>query len=139
MNAQKNEVTQLKRYIADRVKRIRLRDTQYTQEQVAEELGIHVVTYGRLENGQATISLINALGLARLFGVSLDELVGYDKDNPELATNVMNDPSESYGAGLRPANIVFQIGDGKNSPEQERFLARLGKLLSESFPEEDQE
>lgn len=137
MSAKNSKVNPQIRYIADRIKKRRLRDTELTQEQVAEEIGIHSVTYSRIENAHAEMKISHAIALARLYEISLDELIGFDKDEPALTSHSrVMEPTEKYMAKARPANIIFQIGDGINSPEQERFLARLGKLLRDTFPDE---
>ncbi|MBR1983518.1 MAG: helix-turn-helix transcriptional regulator [Clostridia bacterium] len=52
------------------------RGKQWTQQDVANELGIRYQSYQAYELGKAYPSLKNFLKLAKLFDVSLDSLVG---------------------------------------------------------------
>jgi transcriptional regulator with XRE-family HTH domain len=122
--------------IADRIKKRRLRYTDVTQETIAEELGIHVTSYGRLENGGAELTITKAIDLARYYGITIDELVGYDKDSEEVRA-IVQEPGHGYGQPTS-ANITFQIGgEGDNSPEADRFLKRLGKFLIEDLSDDE--
>ena len=56
-----------------------LRKTQkLSQEQVAEAVGVSRQAVAKWENGEAVPDLTNAAALAKLFDVTLDELVEYD-------------------------------------------------------------
>jgi len=119
--------------IADRLKTRRLKHTDVTQESIAEELGIHVTSYGRLENGGAELTITKAIDLARFYGISLDELVGYSENSEDIPP-IVQDIASSYAK--RPINLTIQFGgDGENSPKAQRFLDRLGKMLLEDEEE----
>lgn len=49
-----------------------------SQEQVAEAIGVSRQAVAKWENGEAVPDLTNAAALARLFDVTLDELVEFD-------------------------------------------------------------
>ena len=65
------------------VLRRRLKDTQ---EQVAEKSGINSTYYGRVERGEANISLELLVSIADTLGVSLSELLDIEpeKDRAQL-------------------------------------------------------
>lgn len=59
----------------NRLKELR-REAGYTQEQMAEMMGVKTVTYGTWERGTAQISLAQALRVADILACSLDEIAG---------------------------------------------------------------
>ncbi len=50
-----------------------------SQEAVAEKLGVTRQAAAKWENGESTPDIVNCIGLAKLYGVSLDELVQYEE------------------------------------------------------------
>jgi len=128
MAKQKGIVSKEVLAIGDRLKVRRLRHSNATQELIAEELGMHAISYGRIENGLTELKITKAMALARYYGITIDELVGYEQSKENSVT--VQDPPSSYGEP--PVNITIQIGgSGENSPRAQRFLDRLGKLLLE--------
>lgn len=57
-----------------------------TQQQIADKLEINQKTYSNYENGRAEPSVQNLIKLAKLFGVSVDALVGNDASLLDLTT-----------------------------------------------------
>lgn len=55
-----------------------------SQQQVADSIGINQKTYSNYENGQSEPSIANLIKLAKLFGVSVDTLVGNDAEMLDL-------------------------------------------------------
>lgn len=51
---------------------------RYTQRYVADSIGVSQVYYSKMELGEKTISLANALRISRLFKISLDTLINSD-------------------------------------------------------------
>ena len=128
MAKRKHNIEKRNREIGDRLKLRRLRHTHVTQETLAEELGIHYVSYGRIENGQAELTITKAECLANYYGISLDELVGFSSDSDQIPPIVQE--GSPYYEKPKTANITIQVGgDGQNSPQADAFLKRLGKLL----------
>lgn len=134
MAKQKSKVTPQTSNIGSRIRSIRERE-KYTQESIAEELGMHVTTYGRIESGKNPLSIIAAMRLAELFRVTLDDLVGFDyKNNP--VPSLVRESAETYGRP-KSANIIIQIGgEGQNSPAAEALLQGLAKALREYDPDD---
>lgn len=56
------------------------RRLKYTQEQVAEKSGINSTYYGRVERGEANISLELLVSIASTLGVSLSELLDIEPE-----------------------------------------------------------
>lgn len=51
-----------------------------TQKEVAAELGYHTTTYARWEQELHEIKLVDAINIAKYYGVSLDYLAGLNED-----------------------------------------------------------
>ena len=64
--------------ISENIKRLR-RSKNVTQEQIAEMLGVSVTAVSKWERGETYPDITMLFPLARYFGVSLDELMGYDE------------------------------------------------------------
>ena len=57
-----------------------------SRKEVAESLNISVNAIEKYENGKAEPSIANLIKLAKLFGVSVDSLVGNDAEIIDLTT-----------------------------------------------------
>ena len=53
----------------------------YSQEQVAEKIGISRQAYAKWENGLTTPDIEKASQLARIYGISIDDLMESEKDD----------------------------------------------------------
>lgn len=59
-----------------------------TQKEVAAELGYHTTTYARWEQELHEIKLVDAINIAKYYGVSLDYLAGLkDEKSNEISIN----------------------------------------------------
>lgn len=65
----------------------------FTQQQVADVLGIDRTAYANYELGHTSPSIENLCKLARIFGVSLNELVDFFYDEDELRRKYSQDCS----------------------------------------------
>lgn len=63
--------------IADKIKDARTKK-EYTQEQVAESLGVSRQTISNWENGKSLPDIISIIKMSELYDISLDELVKGD-------------------------------------------------------------
>lgn len=114
------------RRIGDNLKKLRV-DRNLTQEAIADELEIHRQSYAKIENGQAELTIRKAVRLAEYYKLSLDKLIGRGSKDP---LSVVAEGAPNYNT-LKSANITFVLGgEGKNSPAAEKFLNRLGDLLT---------
>lgn len=50
------------------------------QHQVADAIGVSRATYANYESGRRSPGIAALIRLAKFYGISLDELVGYDKN-----------------------------------------------------------
>lgn len=58
------------------------RERGWTQEQLAEEMGVAAVTVSRWETGQRGMSVVTLANLADALGVSLGDLLDVERDLP---------------------------------------------------------
>lgn len=65
------------------LKKLRVRG-RYTQEEVAEKIGVSRQAVAKWENGETVPDIINCLALSELYGVTLDDLVNYFDDKEEI-------------------------------------------------------
>ena len=54
---------------------------KYSQEYVAEKIGVSRQAVAKWESGETTPDIVNCKALAELYDVSLDDLVNYNNDN----------------------------------------------------------
>lgn len=66
------------------LKRLRIQH-QYTQEQLAEQLGVSRQVIAKWEKGESTPDLDFCMKLAELYDVTLDNLVSYNEEDTGLA------------------------------------------------------
>ena len=52
---------------------------QYTQEEVAERIGVSRQAVAKWETGQSVPDILNCDALAKLYDVELDDLIHYDQ------------------------------------------------------------
>lgn len=75
--------------IAKRIKRYRT-DRNLTQQQVADSIGVSRVAVSKWESGNTKdMKRANLLGMCKLFGVSLDDLLGASR---RFRSNVIDEP-----------------------------------------------
>ncbi len=115
---------EIKMQIARAVKRAR-EAKDYTQEYVAEELGMTSSAYSKIERGVSTLKTETAIELAKLYGITIDQLVGQESG----LDNLLMEGKAKYGRSV-PEQVVFVFnGVGKNSPRADRFLKRLTQVM----------
>lgn len=57
---------------------------KYTQEDIAEKIGVSRQAVAKWENGETVPDINNSLALSKLFGVTLDDLVNYYNEVEEV-------------------------------------------------------
>lgn len=73
--------------LGENIRRLR-QVNQYSQEKLAEKLGVSRQAIAKWENGETSPDLTNFVELAKLFHVTLDNLINYSEDE--------------YGLGIPP-------------------------------------
>jgi putative transcriptional regulator len=67
--------------ITNRIRQLRLEAGQMTQQGLAEQVGVTRQTVIAIENDRYSPSLEVAFRIARVFGVGLEEVFGYDDES----------------------------------------------------------
>ena len=80
--------------LGDRIKSLRFAK-KYTQEQIAELLGISRQKYARIENGDNNISLDTLSKLAKVFDVTVHDITCVLDESPSVAFRAGDDYSSS--------------------------------------------
>jgi transcriptional regulator with XRE-family HTH domain len=110
--------------VGPRLKQLRLR-RDVTLAELAEETGISISTLSRLEAGLRRPSLEQLLPLARVHGVTLDELVDAPPTgNPRIALRPITSadgsvilPLTRRPGGIQAYKFVLPTGDDRAEPE----------------------
>jgi len=55
------------------------KDKGYTQEELAEKVGVHPTYIGKIESGKSNISTMMLFKLSRALGVNLSKIFEFDK------------------------------------------------------------
>ena len=55
------------------------KDKGFTQEELAEKVGVHPTYIGKIESGKSNISTITLFKLSRALGVKLSKVFEFDK------------------------------------------------------------
>ncbi|MCG8385723.1 MAG: helix-turn-helix transcriptional regulator, partial [Cytophagales bacterium] len=74
-----------------------------------EEFGISNSNYSKIENGVREITVKELQKLSRLFDMTLDQIVNFDRDIPEEVT--LKDKSN-----MEPLNLINQLDDEDRKP-----------------------
>lgn len=104
----------------------------YTQAQLAEQLDIKRSLVGAYEEGRAEPKLSTLVNFARLFKISLDELITVDLSNPD---NKDRKPVLSQGGGKLRVLAITVDEQQKENIELVPYKASAGYLNGYSDPE----
>ena len=91
---QKREVKFMTIEIADRLVKLR-KKYGYSQEELADKLGLSRQAVSKWERAEASPDTDNLICLAKLYGVSLDELLATDEDIATIVEEQVKDESTS--------------------------------------------
>ncbi len=100
--------------ISTKLKDLRINEG-ISQEKLAEQLMVSRQAVSKWENGEALPDMENMVALARLYNISLDELVGINADKSGAA-DIKGDETNSADADFEAADTVIEDGsDEKKS------------------------
>lgn len=85
------------------------RDKNLSQQNIADEMGIDISTYARIEKGEVKLRFEHAIKLAQLYKLSLDELYHYGE-----VKSVPMDPIEMYRREQKRVDVMVRL-DGSDS------------------------
>src|SRR5690606_15081353 len=121
--------------VSKNIKQLR-KSARLTQEQLAEKIGIKRSLLGAYEEGRADPRLNNLLAIARIFDVSVDQLISNDISNPEDAVKIHRDNPRDSGSnsGLKILSITVDKDNNENI-ELVPYKASAGYLNGYADPE----
>lgn len=116
-----------KKLIGERVRALR-RANNLTQKQVAQVLNISYSAIGKIELGHNSLDMEKASKLARLFKVTVDELIGKQAD-----TAYLNEAPLAYNPNAgKPVRLVIEVdSENLNDKKATRFLQLLQEAIKE--------
>lgn len=94
----------------------------FTQEFMAEQLGISQAAYSKIESGATKLSYSKIIDIAKIFGVQVEELLAFDSQK------YFNSFNNVKGSNNGSVTINVEEGDVKNLYEDKIKL--LEKLLN---------
>ena len=112
----------------ERLKNFR-KSSGFTQQQVADALGIQKATYSGYETDRRSPDLFKLEALAHLFGVTINELFGYDAVQGALQKTIIdyvNEPGEWVKRAKTNEGVITLPPDFE---EFERYIGRSGFKL----------
>lgn len=117
--------------LGDKIRMLRRRDGR-TQEELAEALGVTGQTVSRWEAGGGYPDMELVPPLANYFGVTIDELFGYDSDRDRR----VKEYTDKYDAiehtrGDTAAMLALMREAVAEFPSSEEILIRLAQALSD--------
>ncbi|MCM3273690.1 helix-turn-helix domain-containing protein [Paenibacillus elgii] len=120
---------------SDRIRKTR-RAKDLSGTEVAEKLNISAQYYYNIERGIRNLSAELAAGLAKIFGVSADYLLGLS-DDPNSSSNVVASQSDKpYSLTPKEENdIAIKLQKMMEELESEESLAFLGEPMDEEDKE----
>ena len=146
------EITIMVLYIGSKIKSLR-KQRGLTQEQLAEAVGISFQSISKWENGIALPDITLTPALASYFGITMDELFGYNLKETEEKINSIceeafkcrnEDPIKSRGIleeGLKAypdndvlLNNLLYVMDYQNEPDE---VIRIANKLIDQTTQED--
>jgi len=90
----------------DRLKRMR-QDKNYTQEDLAEMVGVNLKQIGRHENGETEPDGVIVARYAQALGVSADFLLGIsDEPNPDVQISDLTRTERAIIAAFRRGDVI---------------------------------
>ncbi len=67
--------------LSNKIRRLRFDNGEMTQQQLADKAGVTRQTIIAIESGKYTPSLLLAFRISRAFGLSVEEVFGYEGDD----------------------------------------------------------
>ncbi len=106
--------------IEEKIKNIR-EIKNFTQEYMAEKLGITQAGYSKIESGATKISYSKIIDISKILGVEVEELLAFDSQKYFNSFNNVK--------GNNNGSVTIQIEDGDVKKLYEDKIELLNKLL----------
>lgn len=120
----------MENYIGKKIRELR-RAKDLTQEQLADYLNISYQSVSKWETGMTIPDLSFVIPLARLFGISTDELLGFERSKEDLKKKEYSDAYEAtWKSGDLEKRLELCLDAVRNYPGDMVWLNRLGSAHS---------
>jgi transcriptional regulator with XRE-family HTH domain len=106
----------------------------YTQQQLAEMMGVHYSTYGKMEGGEIKVDIEKGLKLANIYGVTLDVLFGGQAEDSQNKVVIKRPANKEK---RKPFRLMLEIDTDGNEEKLPDFIMKLQKLIEEQNNIED--
>lgn len=104
-------------HVQEKLKFLRFK-ANYTQEYLASEIGVDYTTYGKYESGKTHIKLDQAVKIANLYNITIDELCGLEnktvKDSNSIKKHNLQLLVELDGEDKSLTDLVKRLTDMNN-------------------------
>jgi len=109
------------------------RKAGFSQEALADKLGLSTQAVSKWERAEAAPDIYNLIALARLYNISLDELLLFRRDetSDHTPTDTLEDESASDDS---PGHSSEGGQPPYEEPEDERFDENAIRMLNASYP-----
>lgn len=120
----------MENYLGKKIRELR-RAKNLTQEQLADYLNISYQSVSKWETGTATLGLSFIIPLARLFGTSVDELLGFEQSKEDLIKQEYLDMyQETWKNGNLEKRLEICLNAVRDYPGDMEWLKRLAMAHS---------
>jgi DNA-binding XRE family transcriptional regulator len=109
--------------VSTNLKRLRQEKTHYSQQDVADQLGIKQSTYCNWESGKSDMGSDYLPQIAQLFGISISDLYGKSSENL-MVINQSKNKDNAQGHG-----IVLNISDEKTGEKLVELIKQLAVTI----------
>tara|TARA_R110002050_G_scaffold201841_1_gene337006 strand:+ start:43465 stop:43833 length:369 start_codon:yes stop_codon:yes gene_type:complete len=106
----------------------------YTQQQIAEMMGVHYSTYGKMESGEIKVDIEKGLKLAKIYGVTLDVLFGGQAEDSQNEGPIKRPENKEK---RKPFRLMLEIDTDANEDKLPDFIIKLQKLIEEQNNSQD--
>lgn len=100
----------------------------YTQQQIADMMGMHYSTYGKMESGEIKVDIEKGLKLAKIYGVTLNDLFGEQEEGSQKEIASAAKVKEKK----KPFKLMIEIDtEGTSEANLPEFIVKLQKLIED--------
>ena len=121
--------------IADRLIKLR-KEKGYSQEELADKLGLSRQAVSKWERAEASPDTDNLICLAKLYGISLDELLSTDEDIETIVKEQVkreDEPKEKVHIEDDEGNVVIVNNDGVICKDKNGHVVKKGRPKLDKF------
>lgn len=100
----------------------------YTQQQIADKMGMHYSTYGKMESGEIKVDIEKGLKLAKIYDVTLNDLFGKQEEGSQKDNKSIKPKKQKK----KPFKLMLEINtDSADDANLPSFIQKLQALIEE--------